>query len=122
MKKADYILIGGILLMILLCLAGYQLFYHEDGDTVEITVDGNIYQTLPLKTDTVIDIPSGQGQTNRLEIKDGKANMTDADCPDKICVHQKQIEKNGETLVCLPHKVIVTVRSQKESTLDGISQ
>ncbi|MCH5267276.1 MAG: NusG domain II-containing protein [Lachnospiraceae bacterium] len=122
MKKADVILLVSILLAALLCFGGYALFFRDDGNTVEITVDGNIYKTLSLETNTTIDIPSGKGQTNRLEIKNGKANMIEADCPDKLCVHQKQIEKNGETLVCLPHKVIVTMRSQKENTLDGISQ
>lgn len=122
MKKADVVLLISILLAALLCFGGYYFFFRDAGNIVEITVDGNMYKTLSLETNTIIDIPSGKGQTNRLEIKNGKANMIEADCPDKLCVHQKQVEKNGETLVCLPHKVIVTVRSQKENTLDGISQ
>ena len=35
--------------------------------------------------------------------------MKDADCPDRLCVKQGSISKNGESIVCLPHKVIVTV-------------
>ena len=41
--------------------------------------------------------------------KDGKASMAKADCPDKICVNHAAISKKGETIVCLPHKVVVEV-------------
>ena len=47
--------------------------------------------------------------TNLLVIKDGKADVTEADCPDKLCVHQKAISKTNETIVCLPNKVVVQV-------------
>ena len=45
--------------------------------------------------------------------------MIEADCPDRLCVKQKAICKNGETIVCLPHKVVVEIRSQEENLLDG---
>ena len=46
---------------------------------------------------------------NIIIIKDGKASMAKADCPDKICVNHAAISKKGETIVCLPHKVVVEV-------------
>ncbi|CCZ53222.1 putative uncharacterized protein [Clostridium sp. CAG:75] len=48
--------------------------------------------------------------------------MKKADCPDKICVHHKGIRSNGETIICLPHKVIVTIQSSKTGDLDGVAQ
>ena len=35
--------------------------------------------------------------------------MADADCPDKLCVRQGKIHRNGETITCLPNKLTVTV-------------
>ncbi|OYP37556.1 hypothetical protein CG709_05765 [Lachnotalea glycerini] len=55
-------------------------------------------------------------------IKDQKAKMEEANCPDKLCVHQKSIDKTGETIVCLPHKVVITVIDAKENELDVIAQ
>ena len=60
--------------------------------------------------------------TNLLVIKDGKADVTEADCPDKLCVHQKAISKTNETIVCLPNKVVVQVIGAGESELDSIAR
>lgn len=120
-KRNDILLITGIFLMAIIAFCGYHLLYSKGGDTVEITVDGTLLKTLPLDTDTSYTIQTKNG-INELEIKDGSVNITEADCPDKLCVHQKAISKQGETLVCLPHKTVVSIRSSKKATLDGVAQ
>lgn len=122
MKKNDIILITGILLFALICFGGYQLFYSGNGAYVEITVDSKHINTLPLSKDTTLTIKGTNNGTNILTIKDGIASITDADCPDKLCVKQKSISKEGETLVCLPHKVVVSISSDEKNELDGIAQ
>lgn len=47
--------------------------------------------------------------SNVLVIKDGEAAIVEADCRDKICVAHKPVKKIGETIICLPHKVVVEV-------------
>lgn len=67
----------------------------------------------------------GEGESfrNLLVIKDGKASMKEADCPDKICVAHKPICKKGETIVCLPHKVVVEVRGEDHhDDIDAIAR
>lgn len=115
MKKQDLILIGSLLLIGIALLAGYRLWYHEFGGSVEISIDGELYQTVSLSKNTTIEIPAGNG-SNTLTIRDGIADMTDADCPDKLCVKQKAISHTGETLVCLPHKVVVKVINNTDDT------
>ena len=56
-----------------------------------------------------MDIPGGDGEFNRLVIRDGKAFMETATCPDGICVSHRPISRVGESIVCLPHRVIVKV-------------
>ena len=46
---------------------------------------------------------------NRLVICDGKAYMETATCPDGICVAHRPIFRNGESIVCLPNRVVITV-------------
>lgn len=121
MKKNDIILLLITLVLAIIFFAGYRLFYHKAGNYVTVTVDTEIYRTLPLNQDAALDIPGANGGSNRLEIKNGAASITDADCPDKLCVHQKTIQSQGESLICLPHKVIVTVTSDQKGTLDNIS-
>lgn len=123
MKKQDLILIGSLLLIGIALLAGYRLWYHDSGGSVEITIDGELYQTLSLSKNTNIELPAKNG-SNILTIRDGVADMTDADCPDQLCVKQKAISHTGETLVCLPHKVIVKVinrSNEPEDVPDGVA-
>ena len=69
-----------------------------------------------------IKIKNASGKvTNILLIKDNCANMIEANCPDKLCVNQKAISKEKETIVCLPNKVVVTVESDDESDFDAIA-
>ena len=45
-----------------------------------------------------------------LIIKDGEAYMQEADCPNQICVHHSPVSHKGETIVCLPNRVIIEIR------------
>ena len=66
-----------------------------------------------------IQIKNAEGTvTNTLVIENGKADMISADCPDKLCVNQHAISSNGETIVCLPNKVVVEVEDGEEAQFD----
>ena len=125
LRRGDLLLFAGFLALALLLFLGYRLFFRNPGAAVEIAVDGKAIKTLPLNQNTTYKITTGsQGSSheNILKIKDGYASITEADCPDKLCVHQKKISKKGETLVCLPHKVIVSVISPGAANeLDGVA-
>ena len=54
-------------------------------------------------------------------IEKGEVYMEDADCPDKLCMKQGSISGTGQTIVCLPHKLVVTVENGKEPELDGVT-
>lgn len=118
MKKLDIILIAGILLIGMILLAAYRIWYHTPGGTVEVAIDGKVYQTMSLSEDTTITLPAENGY-NILTIRDGCADITDADCQDKLCVKQKKIRYTGETLVCLPHKLVVKVTDSTEDAENG---
>ena len=105
-----------------------KLVYLKGQDTdsdacVKVTIDGRGYGTYPLSKDDTIEIKNGDGDvTNTLVIKGGVADMTSADCPDHLCVKQKAISKEGESIICLPNKVVVTVKSDTKSDIDSISK
>lgn len=117
MKKNDFWLIGFVLLLAVFIL-GYHFLKGKSGDAkVMIKVDGNIYGEYELSADQTIDIDG----MNTLVIRDGQADMQDADCPDKLCVHQKAISRDGESIICLPNKVVVTIEGGEESELDAVA-
>lgn len=106
-SKQDRILIVGILFLAILGL-GILKLTHKTGYQVEISIDGNVVETLSLDKDTVYEIKQDMGN-NKVVIVDGKVSVTEADCPDKICQKHTPISKVGETIICLPHKVVVEV-------------
>ena len=92
------------------------------GEMVQISVDGVDIARYSLRQDREEVITGARGLNNHLIIRDGKAWIEAADCPDKLCVREKPIERNGEMIVCLPNKVIVRIVSGKEAENDAISQ
>ncbi|WP_394266641.1 NusG domain II-containing protein [Anaerotignum sp.] len=118
MKRLDLILIAGVLV-----LAGviYLVFLGsaEDGGKAVITVDGQVVQELPLDEDTTYRVETPEGY-NIVEIKDGWADVIEADCRDGLCADQKRVRKTGETIVCLPHKMVVTIEAGTENTVDAV--
>ena len=86
-----------------------------------VEVDRQIIGTYSLAIDRVVDITTADGEMNRLVIRDGKAFMESATCPDGVCVSHRPISREGETIVCLPHKVVVTVIGGNENEPDVIA-
>ena len=105
-KKNDLILIICLVSVFAIMLIGISLFSRK-GETVVISVDGQEVASFPLSKDTVYNIGGYHGGENLLEIKDGKARLTNASCPDKLCVNMGYISKNGQSIICLPNKVVI---------------
>lgn len=95
---------------------------RDAGVTIRITVDGELYGSWPLSDDREVNVMIDGKTTNVMEIRDGKADMTEADCPDQLCVHQKAISKDRETIVCLPNRVVVQITGGEEGVYDSIAK
>lgn len=122
MKKKDLILICSVLVLAAafwLVPRAVGLFGNSKEQKLRITVSGEEYGTYSLEEDQVIKV----GDTNVCEIKDKKVSMISADCPDQLCVHQRTIQLQGETIVCLPNKVVLEIMGTKQTdqeALDGV--
>lgn len=109
--------IRDIVLILAIALVGLCLLFFNGrkttpGSSVVVEVDGKTVASYPLDTDGVFVLNGG---TNTLEIKDGRARISDADCPNMQCVRQGWISRGGQSIVCLPNKLIVTVISSDRS-------
>ncbi len=121
-RPADLILIGALALLSLLLLTLPVLSRTKlRSPALLIRVDGKEYGTYPLSLDRTIEI----NDTNVCEIKDGKAKMTSANCPDKICMQENAIGESGGTIVCLPNRIVLSVVNSEEpegGELDGVAR
>ena len=117
MNKRDFILIGIILVLIAAtCLTVFLT--KEEGARVIVRVDGQQVAAYSLLEDGEYSLNGG---TNILCIRDGKAYLTEADCPDHLCVKQGKVDQTGETITCLPNRLTVTVYGAEDSGVDLVS-
>lgn len=117
MKKWDIVFAVVVLIIAAVVGSGYFFLGKQDAGQITITVENEIYGTYLLSEEQEIMI----NETNYLVIKEEKADMIDANCPNKECVHQKSISKKGEAITCLPNKIIVEVTSGEMAELDGVA-
>ncbi len=105
-----------ILCILMVAAAGlvYLNYFRSPGNMVTVSVDGEFYGMYPLSQDITEDIYSGDNNQNhnRLVISGGEAYMETATCPDGICVAHKSIFRDGESIVCLPNRVVITVTTE----------
>ncbi len=110
MKKGDRLIIIIVAAVAIIALVITMMTVSDANNKVaSITVDQNPYITLPLNKDTTVTIATKYG-SNTIEIKDGSVKVISADCPDKICVQTKAAQKVGDIIVCLPHRLIITIQ------------
>lgn len=110
------------LIILVILIAGAFYLFHEitgkaDAGRVTVKVDGKVTGSYSLDKNQKIEINNG---SNTLLIKDGKASMLEADCPDKLCVHQRAISKYHESIICLPNKVVAEVTGGDNGDYDAI--
>lgn len=104
--RNDAVLIAAIACFALFLFALFTLRAAGDGKPVlVVTVGGEEIGRYPLSEDSVIAAGAG----NTAEIRGGKVRMTDADCPDRLCVHSRAASEPGDTIVCLPNRVVLRI-------------
>jgi hypothetical protein len=116
---------GDIILILVLITASVLLFVlkdnGKDGKLLKVSVNGSEICTLSLDEDIEYEI-QGFISKNILIIENGKARMKEAGCPDKLCVKQGEISKAGESIICLPNRIIVSVEGGEESGIDATAK
>ncbi|QOS97303.1 NusG domain II-containing protein [Brevibacterium sp. JNUCC-42] len=128
MKRADFILIGIVLVVALVFLVpryyntGSSENLHKVHKVAKITVNNQLYKTIELtKEEQIITVDTDHGQ-NILKVHDFGIEMFEADCDDKVCLSFGFITEPSQTIVCLPHRVLVEIISDEGADIDGLAQ
>ena len=118
-RRNDLILIG-LLLIILAAASAALLLFRAEGDTVTVLIDGRVWGEYALHEDRQIEIRNGDGY-NLLVIENGRAQVAQASCPDGICSSHRPIGHDGESIICLPNKVVIEIHTQDRQQPDIIT-
>ena len=109
--KNDILLAAALLLI---CAASLlPLRAGDPGRTAEVSVDGRPFASYSLSNDRSVEIVTEYG-SNILEIKGGAASVSEADCPGGDCTRFAPISREGQILICLPHRLVVRISGGEE--------
>ena len=115
--RLDVIVVSALLIFSLAALLVINLT-KKDGAHVEITVDGEVVAKYSLSSDGVYSLNGG---TNTLTVKGGVAYMSYSSCPDHTCERVGKVKYVGQTIVCLPNDLTITVIGESDNAVDFVS-
>lgn len=110
--KKDILVVLILLVTALGIFLALRFIHQKPADVVEIYREDTLIKTYSLNDSVQYKIKNGD-DTNQIIIEDGEVFIRDANCPDKLCVKQGSISKSGESIICLPHKIVVKVSSKE---------
>ena len=121
-RKRNTVLFLIILFLIISIGFLIQRYYlGKSGISAIIEQDGETVAELDLNKDTELVLNDGNGGSNTITVQNGHISVTEANCPDLVCVRTGAISQTGEVIACLPHKLIITISSDQTDSLDSLT-
>lgn len=110
LEKGDKVVILIVVIAAVVLAIWFSCKQEQTADCVQIELAGELYGSYSLSQNQEILVESEYGK-NKIVIENGQVSMEEADCPDRYCVAHHAISKTGETIVCLPHKLVVEIKT-----------
>jgi len=124
LKKGDMIIILVLVAAVLSWLVVNKLGESEDVRQVVIETNGSVYKTIPMSKGMKlqnIHIELENGNYIDIVVDENGAYVKDVECPDKVCQKTGLVSRVGQSIVCLPNKVVVYIEGKTESDVDDVS-
>ena len=112
------VILAGVILLLFL----YQHFAGSKGSYILVTQNGEKIGEYSLLENQTFVVTDENHSYNTIVIENGQVWIDQADCPDKLCVKQGKISKNGQSIICLPHKLTILVQTDSEQEYDAVVQ
>lgn len=109
MKKKDILIIVLALAAALLLYGISQISGGASAATVVVTVDGQEVLRRPMAVEDSYEIRQEDGSVNIIAVEDGAVYMKEDNCRDGLCIRQGKMKNAAKTIVCLPHKLVVSL-------------
>ena len=117
--KNDIRLIA-IFLLVIAAAALCLLLFRTEGNTVTVLLDGEVFGEYPLDVDRTIEVRVGDA-FNVVVIENGQVRVSEASCPDGICAAHRPVRYNGQSIICLPNKVVIEIHTADKNQPDIIA-
>jgi len=124
MKKGDMLILIVLIISAVSWFGVRQLNESKDERQIVIEIDGNIHRVIPMEAGM-------EKQEIHIEFENGKyidivadergAYVSDVVCPDRICQKTGLVSRVGQSIVCLPNRVVVYIEGETEPEVDDVS-
>ena len=118
MTRADLILAAGITLLSFLMIA--FSFSHPKGGKAEVFIDNESAGVLSLSEEGVYSF-DGMMSPVKVEVKEGGIKILESGCPLHLCMKRGSVSRVGETVVCLPNRLLIVITSGKGLPVHGVT-
>ena len=124
LKTKTWIRLVIIATVLLGVLSWYTLTRKASGRIAEVVQVGVVVRTIDLDRVTsaysfVVESPDGG--SNTVSVEPGRIRVSEADCPDRICVEHGWLVDQAAPVVCLPHRMVIRLWSGEDSA-DAIAR
>lgn len=144
LRKADIILFIALVVLGLAVSAALSMSHADAGADAKVIIEsgGELFATYPLSGDTEVVVPAPGGVRysdpksaaagqdddctqykyyNKVKISGGRVSVTEASCRNQVCVSHGQISRTGESIVCLPNRLVVRIEGGKGGGYDTVT-
>ena len=109
MKRGDIIFIVVCAFLIAGAFIFFKSMSSKTGREVVIEEGNEVFGTYSLSENAVIEVTGILG-VSTVVIEKGDVYMKDSPCPNKVCVHMGRKSKKGDTIVCIPNRIYITIK------------
>jgi len=125
-KPWDALVYGLVIVIMLAGFVNIHIMMRTGRERLAIIeMNGEIINTISLERDMTaqeIRIDAGEGSYNIVFIGYDFVEVLESNCPDQVCVGWGKIRYAGQTIVCLPFKIVVRIVGQTDQApVDGIT-
>ena len=115
--KLDIIIISAVVALAILFVF-LSVALRKPGNTLVVEIDGAFAGEYSLSENGVFTLNGG---TNVLVVENGEAYLSFSDCPDHTCEKTGKIRYVGQSIICLPNRLSITVRGDSDGGVDLVS-
>ena len=117
----DGLVAAAVIALAVIVAVGFYAPKKADGPLrVVISAEGKTLEQGTLLELSGTRVYTNRGYTLTVEIADGAVNVVDSDCPGHDCQHTPPISRSGQSIVCLPAQIVITLEGASSDAPDVV--